>query len=160
MNYDELLNIANKENIEVFEIPFNGQAKGYYLDGFIALNSRIETNTEKRCLLAEELGHHYTTSLPILDKSIVSVKQEISARRWACQELVRIIDLIDAFNHGITGRNELAEYLDVTVNFLEDTIDFYRKKYGTHFEIDNYLITFEPNLSIIKIFKDVRHEHL
>lgn len=152
MNYETLLEEALTNNVDVIETKFKGNAKGYYSNDVIALSTRIETTNEKKCVLAEELGHHHTTNGNILDKSIVSIKREKIARNWAYSKLIRILDLIDAFEHGIQGRHDLADYLEVTEEFLDNTITYYRNKYGTHYQIDNFIIIFEPSLSIIKLF--------
>lgn len=151
MEYDELIIKATKDNIDILEIPFKGKAKGYYSDGVIAINKKIETNAEKKCILAEELGHHYTTNGDILDNSILSNKKEAIARRWAYRKLITLSKLISAFNHGICSKEELSEYLDVTPYFLDATLEYYKKRYGTHVELDGYIIFFEPNLGILKL---------
>ena len=38
----------------------------------------------------------------------------------------------------------MAEYLDVTEEYLEEAIDCYKAKYGLYVSIDNYIIYFEP----------------
>ena len=35
--------------------------KGIYIDGNIAINTSVDNGAEKACVLAEELGHYYTT---------------------------------------------------------------------------------------------------
>lgn len=152
MNYEELLLTATKENISIIEFPFKGKGKGYYCDDCIALNSNLNTEREKKCILAEELGHFYTSHGAILNKSINSIKQENRARRWACEKLITINSLIDAFNSGIQSKSELIDFFDVTEEFLDTTISFFKRKYGTHYIFDNYIIFFEPNLSILKKF--------
>lgn len=152
MKYDELVKSEEKNGIDIIESSFKGQAKGYYCDSFIVINSKIETEAEKKCILAEELGHHYTSSGNILDKSIISIKQEHTARRWASEKLLHIVDFIKAFELGLSGRHELAEYLDVTEEFLESAITYYKQKYGTHVRMDNYIIFFEPHFGVLKLF--------
>lgn len=132
-------------------MPFKGQAKGYYCDGCIAINSKL-TNTEKKCTLAEEIGHHETTYGNILDKSIISIKKENIARRWACEKIITLDNFIQAFEYGIKTKEDLAEYFDVTIEFLLQTIEFYKRKYGTYHIEGNYILYFEPNFSILKKF--------
>ena len=65
MEYDALLDEANAEGISVKERPFktyDGRLKGKD----IYLRKDMNT-TEKTCVLAEEMGHHYTTVGNILD---------------------------------------------------------------------------------------------
>lgn len=151
MKYDELVKSEINKGIDIIEASFKGHAKGYYCDSFIVINNKIETDAEKKCVLAEELGHYYTTSGNILDKSITSIKQEHIARRWASEKLIDMISFIDAFELGISGRQELAEFLDVTEEFLEESIMYYKQKYGTHLEVNNYIIYFEPYFGVLKL---------
>lgn len=152
MRYDDLIENESKKGITITEVPFKGQAKGYYCDSFIIINSNIDTETEKKCILAEELGHHYTSSGNILDTKVVnSVKQENIARKWASKKLIHVVDFIKAFEFGAKGRYEIAGYLEVTEEFLEQAIDYYKQRYGTYVEIDNYIIYFEPYFGVLKL---------
>ncbi|AZV57941.1 ImmA/IrrE family metallo-endopeptidase [Clostridium sp. AWRP] len=152
MTYDELLKEVQSQGIDVIEMDI-GKHKGLYADNIIALSKNIETTKEKACILAEELGHYHKTYGEIIDKKNTSkMKQEKIARNWGYEKLIGIIQLINAFERGIKSKQELAEYLDVTEKFLGQAIQHYREKYGTRYEIDNYIIYFEPTLFIVKIF--------
>lgn len=127
--------------------------KGLYSDNIIAISKNIETQNEKTCVLAEEIGHHFTTHGEILNLSdIAKLKQENKARNWAYEKLVRISDIINAFEYGARNRYELSEYLEVTEVFIAEAIDYYRKKYGLCYSIDKYVVYFEPNLAVLKLF--------
>lgn len=56
--YEMLLDNAENEDVTVEETThFSGtRIKGLYCDSHIAINKDIETETEKTCVLAEELG--------------------------------------------------------------------------------------------------------
>lgn len=89
----------------------------------------------------------------ILDQSKVeNRKQELRARRWAYERLVGIIDIVNAYKNGVKNRHELAEYLNVTEEFIEEVILHYRWKYGLYFKIDNYVVYFEP-LSVLEMWE-------
>lgn len=146
MDYEQLLLEAEREGIEVEERYFNGNnIKGLYMDNVIALNSSIETQTEKLCVLAEELGHHYTSVGNILDQTkLENRKQERQARAWAYNRLVGIVGLINAYRHGVRNMHELAEFLGVSEQFLKEALQYYYEKFGPYYEIDNYIICFDP----------------
>ena len=111
----------------------------------MALNKELKTSTEKKCILLEELGHHYTSSGNILDLSVTqNRKQERTARLWAYNKQIGLRGLIQAHEYGCKNRFEVAEYLDVTEQFLEEAIICYREKYGLSTTLDNYIIYFEP----------------
>lgn len=153
--FEQLQDLAEKEDIEILEKQFSSdRIKGLYADSVIALNKRLGTTTEKMCVLAEELGHHYTSSGDILDLSVTeNRKQERTARLWAYNHLIGLKRLIDAFEHGCHGRHEIAGYLDVTESFLDEAISVYREKYGTSTMVGDYVIYFEPlGVGLLKKF--------
>ncbi|WP_366927932.1 hypothetical protein [Clostridium sp.] len=150
--YEELVCEAQESDVEVIEINFKGNLKGLYSQNTIAIDSKLETNKEKRCVLAEELGHHHTSFGNILStKDIRNVKQEKFARNWGYEKLVGIIDIINAFKANARNRCDMAEYLNVTEDFLDASIQHYREKYGLCCEIDHYIVYFDP-LGVLEMF--------
>lgn len=152
-NYEKLLDRAEKENIRVIEqYDFSeGRIKALYCDGTVALNRNIATQSEKACILAEELGHYYTSSGNILDQSKVqNRKQELHARLWAYNQKIGLSGLVNAYRHGCQNSFEIAEYLEVTEQFLSDAVSAYRSKYGRCHQVDNYIIFFEPYLAVLE----------
>lgn len=152
--YEELLDKADREGIAVDEdYPFSGNTSGLYIDGNIALSDKLNTTAEKSCVLAEELGHHYTSFGNIVDLTNVnSRKQERQARLFAYNMQIGLSGIIRAFEYGCQNTYEIAEYLEVTVAFLEDAIDCYRRKYGSGIIVDHYYIMLIPNVQILKTF--------
>ncbi len=145
MTYEALLRIAEDEKIEVIEFNFVGNLKGLYEDNYIGIRKNISTTTEKKCILAEELGHYYTTAGNIIDmKNICNQKQEARARNWSYEKLVPLKSLIKASREGCTNLYELAEYLEVTEDVLKATLEHYKRKYGLYVEVDYYCIYFDP----------------
>ena len=139
MHYKKLLDEAEKEEIEIVEMNFlSKKTKGFYQDNIIALSRSLETIAEKTCILAEELGHYHTT-------------QELKARRWAVNRLIRVEDFIDAFNEGVKNRAELAEFLDVTEEFIDISLEHFQRIYGYSHTIGCYTICFSP-LCVYKRF--------
>lgn len=150
-SYECLQCEACEDGIYVIERNFSKNIKGLYCDGMVAINENIETTTEKNCVLSEELGHHYTSFGNILDLSDVqNRKQERQARLWAYNKRIGLYGLIRAYEHGCSSRYEIAEFLEVTEEFLEDAIHCYREKYGICANVDNYVIYFIPQLAVSK----------
>lgn len=150
--YEELSKEVEEEKLDLIEMKMKGSSKGFYSDGVIAINKKL-SNTEKACVLAEELGHYYTSYGDILDQSNTnSRKQELKARRWGYERLVGIIDLVNAYKEGIRNRYELSEYLDVTEEFIDECLKYYKEKHGLHYEIDRYIVYFEPLGIFEKLF--------
>lgn len=69
--YEKL--IAECDELVIEERPM--KSSGLYSDGCIWINKNM-TTTEKRCVLAEELGHHYTTVGDILDQSDIGNRKQ------------------------------------------------------------------------------------
>lgn len=125
-----LLTIAECEGIEVFEFELPERIKGLYYENSIVINKKLKTNKERKCVLAEELGHYFTSVGDILNLKIESNrKQEIRAKNWAIQKLVPFDELVLAFQEGYTNVYELSEYFDVTEDFMKESILFYQRKY-------------------------------
>lgn len=144
MNYETLLTEACDEGLIVKEKTLkynNGRIKG----NRVAIRKDIETTAEKSCILAEELGHYYTSTGDILDLTVAeNRKQERRARIWAYNKQIGLKGLINAYEHGCKNRHEIAEYLEVTESFLEEAVNCYQEKYGLFTQIDNYIIYFNP----------------
>lgn len=151
MTYDTLLIEAETTGLKVKEKELKYGFKGLYKNGKIIIDKNKST-VEKYCILAEEIGHHYKTVGNIIDqRDIRNVKQEKIARNWAYEKLVGIVDLINAYNHGIVGKHALADYLNITEDFLEEALKHYREKYGLFYKIDNYAVYFDP-LGVLEMF--------
>ena len=125
MNYEELLIEADSNNLITKEKPLLANA-GRIKGNRIAIKKDLPTQTEKACVLAEELGHFYTSTGNILDMSNTSNrKQELRARLWAYNKQIGLRGLIDCYKANCKSIHEMAEYLDVTEEFLLEAIECY-----------------------------------
>jgi hypothetical protein len=149
MTYETLLKEAESEHLIVKEKPLHAHA-GRIKGDRIAIRKDLVT-TEKACVLAEELGHHYTTSGNILEQSDTgNRKQELRARLWAYNRQIGLMGIVRAYQRRCNGLSEMAEYLDVTEQFLADALEQYHRKYGRSVTVDNYVILFEPYLAVME----------
>lgn len=150
MNYDELLIEADSNNLVTKEKPlkaYNGRIRGRKI-----LIRKDMPETQKGCVLAEELGHYHTTVGDILNQDIAeNRKQERRARFWAFNKLVGLNGIVSAYRAGCRNTHEMAEHLDVTEDFLLEALDCYRQKYGTHTCFDNYTVYFEPTIGVFEV---------
>ncbi|ARF67636.1 ImmA/IrrE family metallo-endopeptidase [Paenibacillus larvae subsp. pulvifaciens] len=153
MVYEALLKEAEQLGVYVYEKPMNLNIKGLYADGVVCLNKRVLRRVEKACALAEEIGHHNTTSGNILNlNSISNLKQEKRARTWGHKKLLPLSSFVQAHKEGIRNRYELAEFLNITEEFLEEALKRYQEIYGLCVRVDNYTLCFEP-LGIKEFFE-------
>ena len=125
MNYEALLDEAYENGLIVKEKPLkynDGRIKG----NKIAIRESIETTKAKACILAEELGHYYTTVGDILDQTVTeNRRQEHVARKWAYEKILPIENILFALQDGYTEIWDMAEYLEVDEEFLRDALKYY-----------------------------------
>lgn len=150
MTYEELLAESEEQNLIVKEKELPGY-NGRIYKNRIAIRKDL-SRIEKKCVLAEELGHHHTSVGNILDMNDVrNRKQERQARLWGYNKLIGLRGIIQAYEAGCQSRYEVAEYLEVTEEYLTDCIECYQDKYGVGVAVDNYYIMFIPHLAVGKV---------
>lgn len=158
MELDRLLAMAEASGIPVEERPlktYDGRIK----NNKIYLRQNM-TGVQKKCVLAEELGHYHTTVGEIIDQSsTANRKQEARARLWAYTHVLSLLDIVKAYKRGCHTLYDMAERLDVTEDFLQDALQRYRSKYGTHTTIANYTIYFEPALCVYELLHEETVEY-
>lgn len=151
MDYETLLEEAYNEGLLVKEKPLqynNGRIKG----NRIAIRKDLHSSTEKACVLAEELGHHYTSVGNILDmNNSWNRKQERQARLHGDDKMIGLCGIVSAFKAGCQNSFDIAEYLNVTEEYLQECIACYKEKYGVYTKFDNYLIYFIPVLTVAEM---------
>ncbi len=154
MNYEELLITADQAGLKVREKALSEQ-NGLIRGRRIAIRKDLLTQAEKSCVLAEELGHYHTTTGNILDQSDVSNrKQELRARLYGYDMQIGLIGIIECYKHHCRSLYEMAEYLQVTEEYLKEALECYSRKYGENLvTIDNYAIRFVPSLQVIEFWK-------
>ncbi|MCJ8015254.1 ImmA/IrrE family metallo-endopeptidase [Paenibacillus sp. KQZ6P-2] len=155
ISYDNLAKDINIMFDDQADLPL--RFKGMYIETsdkqMILVSKYIRSATEKKCVLAEEIGHFHKTVGNIVDQQIIdNKKQEETARRWAYEKLVPLEGIISASKAGVKNRFELADHLDIIEDFLDEAIEFYRRKYGLLLNFDEkYVIYFDP-LGVIEYF--------
>lgn len=144
--YEEMLEEAYNEGIIVKEVELQSNASGLYKNNKIAINKTIASQYEKNCVLAEELGHYYTTVGNIINlKNSYNRKQELQARKVAYNKLVPLAKLAEKYFSGFANNlSEMAEELEVTADFLTEALEYYESKYGKYVDTGKYLIVFSP----------------
>ena len=153
MTYDELLMQADLEGLKVKEKSLQS-GDGRIFNNRIAIRRDIKTTIEKSCVLVEEIGHYRTGSGDITRLDTISdQKQEYRARMTGYDIKIGLSGIICAFERGVQSKAEMADYLDVTEEYLTAALDAYRKKYGKYISFENYTIFFEPYFAVYKAFE-------
>jgi Zn-dependent peptidase ImmA (M78 family) len=140
----ELLRIAKKEKVSIVYIPLRkvkNSLWGLYVPATklnsptIYLDIELKTNQKlyrlARCILAEELGHHFTGVGSNVFKSHpnYSLKRKMTfddekALRWATNKIIPTNEIIHLFDLGICDCYDLANYFGVTVWLLFRKLEF------------------------------------
>lgn len=122
---------------------------GLYINGKIFINSNL-SETRKTEVLYEELAHHKLTYGNILDQSKdINRKFENYARRHGYEAALPLRIIVEAHNYGVSNLYELAEYVQLSEEYIVEILKHYKNKYGIGTHYGEYLITFEP----LRVFK-------
>lgn len=141
----ELYSIAAEENIRVVNFKIaNSRTKGICInfdnDNYDILidYNKIATYAEEKCVLAHEIGHYCTgvqsriIAQNFQDMLLISW-QEYRANKWAFERLIHINDLRIALERNYKEVWELSEYFNVSDEFMERVLLYYKSKYGEVF---------------------------
>ena len=150
MNYEELLMLSDQAGLITKEKDLQAY-DGRIFGNRVAIRRTIETQRQKACVLAEELGHYYTSSGNILSQDTVEArKQEGRAREWAFDLQIGLDGIISASRAGCMTEYDAADYLNVTVDFFHACITRYRQRYGAYTRYRDYTIIFEPFIRVLE----------
>ncbi|CZR97697.1 MULTISPECIES: ImmA/IrrE family metallo-endopeptidase [Clostridioides] len=137
---DALLDLAKNEEIEIYYTDkITDDIKGLYINKqglkiISLLNSLKQNKTKLIEILAEELGHHFTSvgdyvsSENSYKNKILIDKTEEKALRWAGEFLLAEEEIIHVINSYATNVYEIAEELQVSVKFLLKRLEFLSRK--------------------------------
>ena len=145
MSYSELKeSLSEVLGLVIKEKPL--QASDGRISGHnIAIREDMESDTAKKCVLLEEVGHFLTTVGDISRlHSVDEAKQERRARRWAYDISLPMDRLYAAQEAGCSEIWEAAAWLGVTEKFLSDALCHYEHVYGPAAYIGPYYVRFGP----------------
>ena len=156
--YEELLQKVADEGFTVHEhwdLGNSSTTEDNYLLGLccgshIVLAQELETDADRRSILAEEYGHAIRNGGNILDQSdIENRKQERKVRLLSYDMLFGIDGIAKALMDGCRNTHEMAFYLNVSEKVLKEALECYNSKYGQRIETDDYDLYFEPCLMVV-----------
>lgn len=128
----DLYQFAENENISVycFNLPQVQSMSIMGNDGICTIGIdpfKLETSQNETVKLAHEIGHCTTGSFynRYSDLDIIE-KSEHRADVWAIKKLIPKDELQEAFEQGYVEPWSLAEYFNVTEDFIVKAADYYR----------------------------------
>lgn len=131
MTLISLYDIAVRDNIDVYSFDLNDcESLSLLEDGncYIAIDPfKIDNEADEIVKLAHELGHCMTGAFyNQYSKLDIREKHERRADKWAIKKLIPEDELKKAVKSGRESRYELAEYFNVTEDFMQKAMDYYR----------------------------------
>lgn len=127
----ELYRMASEYGVTVdcFELGKREALSFMDTDGecYIAIDPfRLQSPQDERMKLAHEMGHCCTGSFYNQYATCdVRQKHENCANKWAIKKLIPAEDLDDAVANGYTDISSLAEYFEVTEDFMRMAVCWY-----------------------------------
>lgn len=117
---------------------------GSYINGEIFIKQSL-SETTKAEVLSEEIAHHKLTWGNITDQTVFNHRKfEGYARRHAMEQVVSLSSIIEVSKHNCHNLYEIADFFEVSEDFVQQSIINLKKKYGLSTLYDDYLIQFEP----------------
>lgn len=154
MSLYEHLVIKNKHIPIDDGMELNGRFEGFYDNGVILIDKNL-SETRKAEVLYEELAHHKLTYGDILDQSSFNNRKfEIYARRYGYENALPLNKIIDAYKYGVSSLYELAEYVQLSEEYVYTVLQHYKSKFGLSTCHNGHVICFEP----LQVFKYINKE--
>lgn len=132
----DIYKIIEKEKILYEERDLSKfKSKGLYikLNGYkpmIFIDKKIiHSNNTYISILAEELGHHFTTHGDLIESSktyndiLLKIKKENLARKWAANFLINNDEFVQALIACINTKYDMCEYFNVNHEILDTKIN-------------------------------------
>ena len=128
-NTQSLYRYAERKQIEIvnYSLPKTASVSVDVGSGYIGLDySRLKTEADERVHLAHELGHCATGAFyNRYAKLDLLQKHENRADKWAIRRLIPRQDLDAAVADGHTELWDLAEFFNVTEDFMQKVVCYY-----------------------------------
>lgn len=125
---------------EYSELTFNLKKDMNDKHGAFIIENDVYVNSNKPyeqiiCNVGEEIGHYETSTgdLSVVD-TIEKQQQEKRARQYGYRYLVSLDELIACYRFGLTEYWEIAEFLEITPQYLWQSINYYKEAYGLVFD--------------------------
>ena len=147
-HYEELLTENEHIKIKDTHSLSNGYS-GFYKDGVILIDKNL-SERGKAEILYEELANHKLTYGNILAQAKdINRKFENYAKRYGYEAALPLHIIVEAHNYGVNNLYELAEYIQLSEEYIAEILKHYKNKYGIGTHYGEHLITFDP----LRVFK-------
>lgn len=130
---NSIYTFAEKNGIEIDNVHLC-KLKALSLPNAIAIDeSKMDNCRELRTCLIHEIGHCITGSFYNVNSKFDSrLKKEYIANVWAIENYIPFDELISVLRHGITELWAVAEFFNVTEEFMQKAFRYYEHKLKTY----------------------------
>ena len=127
MTIRQLYERAVSEGIEIDEIHTRELPAASFPQGWVLIDpSKYETRRAFKCDLAHEIAHCETGSFyNIYSPYDLKAKCERKANKRAAEMLMPLLEVLQAMRSGYNSTWALAEYFDVTEDFVDTALEIY-----------------------------------
>ena len=128
-----LYEYVDSHQIEVIRLSTNKIACMSLINEFgdsaIGINPfMLYSERDELVKIAHELGHFETGAFYNIFSTLdIRKKHENRANQWAIKKLIPKDELLNAYQNGICDNTELAEYFNVTEDFLQLVLKYYNE---------------------------------
>ena len=136
MELEDLEDMIYKENINLIDSYLEDTAGAYVhyddIDIIMYDPSKIHSSNKRKEIFSEELGHYFCDATYKFNSDPAFInKQEYRAKKWSFLKLIPYNNLKSAISNGINTLYSLADYFDVTYEYMHNAVIFYTENYGT-----------------------------
>lgn len=137
----ELEKQAEFYGIPIVDFEFPSAIRSAYHNGVIGINKEIGNDAERRCIIVREIGRHLLRKNENI--SLTDEQESILAMHWAVSVLLPLKAFVECNQLGKISEDELAEYLNITPQFVKSGIEVYKSVLGNRILYQNYIIDLE-----------------
>lgn len=127
MTLTDIFMDCESKNIDVDYFPMNKAVSLSFPKGFIAVDiDKVETSIKEKEIIAHEESHIETGSFYNFHSPIdLKEKHERRAEVHTIKKLVPLDELKEAVAYGFTEAWELADYFEVSCEFMAKALEYY-----------------------------------
>lgn len=156
MNKFEQLESSRPELVVKYVNSISHHFKGFIHNNVVYLSNELRGPECYQCLQEEVAHFDLTVGDIVAGETLDDQKQENLARSKAMQRSVSLEGLIDCANRHITDADELAEYFEVTTEYLKLALQNYVDKKGVAFDFNNYHFDLTHGFHITRLSRSSR----
>lgn len=111
-----------------------------------------QPEVDKQVILTEEFMHMLTSVGVIVNQSqLDNRRQERLAKSMTYKHMLSLDYILNCYNHEIYELPEIANELDLPVEFIKNALEYFKTQIGTHGRYKNYEVTIGSTITFHKL---------